>query len=141
VNCGNTDRTSGDNAWWFDFSEIEVPGKYAVVDIEKGIRSADFSIGEHVYKDVMKHAVRAYFYQRAGFEKKPEFAGKAWADKASHLGPGQDSETRPWHEGRSSTPAKSLIKDLRGGWYDAGDFQQIHVLDGALHHRSAARLP
>ncbi|WP_426528013.1 glycoside hydrolase family 9 protein [Bradyrhizobium sp. McL0615] len=123
-NGGNTDQTSGDNAWWFDFSEIEAPGKYAVVDIEKGIRSATFSIDEHIFKDVMKHALRAFFYQRAGFEKKPEFAGQAWADKASHLGPGQDPETRPWHEGRRSNPAKSLIKDLRGGWYDAGDYNK-----------------
>ncbi len=121
-NGGNTDQSSGDKAWWFDFSDIEAPGKYAIVDLEKGVRSADFSIGEHVYKDVMKHAIRAYFYQRAGFEKKPEFAGRAWADKASHLGPGQDSESRPWHEGRPSNPIdKSLTKDLRGGWYDAGD--------------------
>ena len=123
-NGGNTDQASGDKAWWFDFSEIEAPGKYAVVDIEKGVRSAGFSIGDHVYKDVMKHALRAFFYQRAGFEKKPEFAGKAWADKASHLGPGQDSETRPWHEGGRRTPRESLIKDLRGGWYDAGDFNK-----------------
>jgi len=63
-NGGNTDQASGDKAWWFDFSEIEAPGKYAVVDLENGIRSADFSIGEHVYKDVMKHVLRAYFYQR-----------------------------------------------------------------------------
>jgi endoglucanase len=124
-NRGNMDQTSGDKAWWFDFSEIEVPGKYAVVDLEKDIRSADFSIGEHVYKDVIKHALRVFFYQRAGFEKKPEFAGRAWADKASHLGPGQDPESRPWHEGRLSNPfAKSLIKNLRGGWYDAGDFNK-----------------
>jgi len=123
-NAGNTDQASGDKAWWFDFSEIEAPGKYAVFDIEKGVRSAEFSIGENVYKDVMKHSLRAFFYQRAGFEKKPEFAGKTWADKASHLGTGQDSESRPWHEGRPSNPAKSPIKDLRGGWYDAGDFNK-----------------
>jgi endoglucanase len=126
-NWGQTDQASGDRAWWFDFSEIEAPGRYEVVDLEKGIRSADFSIGEHVYKDVMKHALRAFFYQRAGFEKKPEFAGSAWADKASHLGPGQDSESRPWreHEKWLSNPfAKSEIKDLRGGWYDAGDFNK-----------------
>jgi endoglucanase len=124
-NGGNTDQASGDKAWWFDFSEIEAPGQYAVVDLEKGIRSADFSIGEHVYKDVMKHVLRVYFYQRAGFEKRPEFAGRAWADKASHLGPGQDSESRPWHGGWPSDPfAKSLVKDLRGGWYDAGDFNK-----------------
>jgi hypothetical protein len=124
-NGGNTDQTSGDKAWWFDFSEIEAPGKYAVVDLEQGIRSADFSIGEHIYKDVMKHALRVFFYQRAGFEKKPEFAGSAWADKASHLGSGQDPESRPWHEGRPWNPFdKSQIKDLRGGWYDAGDFNK-----------------
>jgi endoglucanase len=122
---GMTDQASGDQAWWFDFSDVEAPGRYAVVDLEKGFRSADFSIGEHVYKEVMKHALRTYFYQRAGFEKKPEFAGMAWADKASHLGPGQDAESRPWNEGRPSNPfAKSLIKDLRGGWYDAGDFNK-----------------
>ena len=94
-NNGSTDQTSGDKAWWFDFSEIEAPGRYAVVDLEKGIRSADFSIGEHVYRDVMKHVLRAFYYQRAGFEKKPEFAGKAWADKASHLGAGQDFRVAP----------------------------------------------
>jgi len=123
-NGGNTDQASGDKAWWFDFSEIEAPGKYAVVDLDKRIRSASFSIGEHVYKDVMKHALRAYFYQRAGFEKKPDFAGRAWADRASHLGPGQDAESRPWSGGLSNPFAKSPVKDLRGGWYDAGDFNK-----------------
>jgi endoglucanase len=122
-NDGNTDQASGDKAWWFDFSEIEAPGRYVVVDLEKGVGSADFSIGEHVYKDVMKHALRVFFYQRAGFEKKPEFAGRAWADKADHLGPGQDSESRPWPKGWSSN-VKLQIKDLRGGWYDAGDFNK-----------------
>ena len=38
-NSGSTDQVSGDKAWWFDFSEVEAPGKYAVVDLEKGIRS------------------------------------------------------------------------------------------------------
>ena len=120
-NGGNTDQISGDQAWWFDFSEIEVPGRYAVVDLEKGIRSADFSIGEHVYNGVMKHALRAFFYQRAGFDKMPDFAGKAWADKASHLGADQDYESHPWQD---ATGSKAQIKDLRGGWYDAGDFNK-----------------
>jgi endoglucanase len=124
-NGGRTDQVSGDKAWWFDFSEIEVEGRYMVADLENGVRSADFSISEHVYKDVMKHALRVFFYQRAGFEKKPEFAGQAWADKASHLGSGQDSESRPWREGRKWNPfVKSETKDLRGGWYDAGDFNK-----------------
>src|SRR5712672_1838340 len=29
-NGGTMDQASGDKAWWFDFSEIEAPGKYAV---------------------------------------------------------------------------------------------------------------
>ena len=124
-NDGSTDQASGDKAWWFDFSEIEAAGRYAVVDLEKRVRSPDFSIGEPVYKDVMKDALRVFFYQRAGFEKKPALAGRSWADKASHLRPGQDPQSRPWHEGRLSNPlAKSQVKDLRGGWYDAGDFNK-----------------
>jgi len=123
-NSGSTDQTSGDKAWWFDFSAVEAPGKYAVVDFEKGIRSPSFTINEHVYRDAMKHTLRAFYYQRAGFEKKAEFAGLSWADKASHLGPWQDAESRPWGAGRSNPFAKSLIKDLRGGWYDAGDYNK-----------------
>lgn len=124
-NGGSVDPASGDKAWWFDFSDIETPGRYAVADLENSVRSPGFSIGDHVYRDVMKHTMRAYFYQRAGFEKKLEFAGRAWADRASHLGPGQDAESRPWHNGRPlSVVEKSLIKDLRGGWFDAGDYNK-----------------
>lgn len=122
---GRIDPVSGDRAWWFDFSEITTPGQYAVVDLEKGVRSAGFSIDDGVYRAVMKHAVRVFFYQRAGFEKKPEFAGSNWADRASHLGTGQDGQTRPWHGGSPNAPvAPSEIKDLRGGWYDAGDYNK-----------------
>ena len=122
---GRLDPISGDAAWWFDFSDVVTPGRYTVVDLEKGLRSANFAIGDNVYRDVMKHAVRAFFYQRAGFEKKPEFAGRNWSDGASHLGRGQDGEARPWHKGIPNTPvAPSEIKDLRGGWYDAGDYNK-----------------
>ena len=31
-NAGATDSSSGDKAWWFDFSSIKTPGNYAVVD-------------------------------------------------------------------------------------------------------------
>lgn len=124
-NQGRADPVSGDRAWWFDFSEITTPGQYAVVDLEKGVRSASFAIDDGVYRRVMKHALRAFYYQRAGFEKKPEFAGKNWADKASHLGTGQDGQTRPWHNGSPNAPvAPSEIKDLRGGWFDAGDYNK-----------------
>ena len=38
-NGGATDSMSGDKVWWFDFSDVTTPGTYAVVDIDKGLRS------------------------------------------------------------------------------------------------------
>lgn len=119
-NAGATDAVSGDKAWWFDFSAVTAPGTYAVVDVEKGVRSYAFKIGDQVYRDVLKIAVKTYFYQRAGFEKTAALVGPAWADRASHLGRGQDGETHAWLAKTDS----SQVRDLRGGWYDAGDFNK-----------------
>ena len=88
-NGGSTDQVSGDKAWWFDFSEIEAPGKYAVVDIEKGIRSADFSIGEHVYKDVMKHAAPRIFLSARGVREEAGICRQGLG------GQGEPSRPRP----------------------------------------------
>lgn len=122
-NGGQTHDASGDKAWWFDFSDVVAPGRYAVIDVESGVRSVSFSIGDDVYRDVMKHALRMFYYQRAGFAKEPKFAGAAWADRASHLGRGQDPQSRPWPSTLSSSGGLQ-VKDLRGGWYDAGDYNK-----------------
>src|SRR5262245_14995591 len=125
-NSGATDTVSGDRVWWFDFSDVTAPGIYAVVDIDKGLRSAEFEIDDHIYRNVLKHAVRMYSYQRAGFEKTAETVGSDWADAASHLGAGQDPQTRPWQaKGPLWTRIRDpQIKDLRGGWFDAGDYNK-----------------
>src|SRR5260370_26363696 len=93
---GGTDDVSGDKVWWFDFSDVEIPGTYTIVDVDKGFRSVEFEIDDRVCRNVLKHAVRMFFYQRAGFEKTAETAGSDWADAASHMGRGQDPQTRPW---------------------------------------------
>ena len=125
-NVGKIHKDSGDKAWWFDFSDVTAPGKYAVVDLDNQVRSIAFAIGDDVYREVIKHAVRMYFYQRAGFEKKAKYAGVHWADRASHVRRGQDTEALPWPSSRPSLgqAAKSTRKDLRGGWYDAGDYNK-----------------
>lgn len=64
--------------------------------------------------------MRTFFYQRAGFEKKAEYAGTGWADGASHLGPGQDRTARLF----SAADDPRTERDLSGGWYDAGDFNR-----------------
>ena len=91
---------SGDKVWWFDFSEVTTPGTYAVVDIDKGLRSPEFQIDDRVYRKVLKAATRMFFYQRAGLKKTAEAVGPDWEDAASHMGPGQDPQTRPWQARR-----------------------------------------
>src|SRR5262249_1367984 len=106
-------------------SDVTSPGTYTVVDLDHGSRSVEFEINDHVYKNVLRDAVRMYFYQRAGFEKSRATAGADWVDAASHLRTGQDLQSRLW-EYRSSSAKTDVaqIKDLRGGWFDAGDYNK-----------------
>jgi endoglucanase len=119
-NSGNTDTTSGDKAWWFDFSSVTTPGTYAVVDKAQNVRSLSFKIAADVYKPILKSAFRTFFYQRAGFAKQLPFAEAAWVDGASHIGAGQDKNAHLYNDkGNAATE-----KDLSGGWYDAGDYNK-----------------
>jgi hypothetical protein len=124
-NDGVTDPVSGDKVWWFDFSDVTTPGTYTVVDLDKGLRSVEFEINDGVYRSVLRHAVRTYFYQRAGFEKTAATAAADWADAASHMRAGQDPQSSPWKAGRSWAKSDvSQLKDLHGGWFDAGDYNK-----------------
>ncbi|HYQ40829.1 MAG TPA: cellulase N-terminal Ig-like domain-containing protein, partial [Polyangiaceae bacterium] len=113
-NAGATDTSSGDKAWWFDFSKVTQPGTYYVLDTEQNVRSDLFEISETVYREVLKQAVRSFFYQRVGQAKDAKWAGAQWTDTASHVGPGQDHECRAF----ASKDDASSAKDLWGGWYD-----------------------
>jgi len=119
-NSGNEDASSGDQAWWFDFSSYQTPGTYYILDSNQNVKSFDFVISENVYEEVLKHAVRTLFYQRSGYAKEAQYAGNKWADGASHLGPLQDTQCRKYDAPNNA----STEKDLRGGWYDAGDFNK-----------------
>jgi hypothetical protein len=117
---GRTDDVSGDQVWWFDFSSVVQPGRYVVRDIENNLESDPFAISRTVYRQVLRDAFRVFYYQRAGFEKRAPFAAPAYQDAASHLRPGQDSEAQRYDaEGDRST-----ARDLHGGWFDAGDYNQ-----------------
>jgi hypothetical protein len=116
-NGGATDTSSGDKVWWFDFSDVTTPGTYTVVDNDKNVRSVEFEIDDSVYRSVLKHAVRMFYYQRADIAKTATYAGADWTDGVSLMGSGQDSEAHAW---LSKTDA-SQVRDLHGGWFDAGD--------------------
>jgi hypothetical protein len=119
-NQGAIDGSSGDRAWHFDFSSVTETGRYYILDQEKNVRSFEFEISPVVYNEVLKHAVRTFFYQRVGFSKEAQFAGEAWADGASHIKTLQDKNCRLYSD--KSNPATE--RDLSGGWYDAGDYNK-----------------
>ena len=118
--AGVTDVASGDKAWRFDFSSVTTVGSYYVLDVSNNVRSYEFKIEEDIYREVLKQAVRTFFYQRAGFEKKAVYAGAAWADGASHIKNLQDKNARQYN---LKNDVNTEI-DLSGGWYDAGDYNK-----------------
>jgi hypothetical protein len=117
---GNIDPSSGDKAWHFDFSAVSETGRYYILDEEKNLRSYEFMISHNIYNEILKQAMRTFFYQRSGFKKEAQYAGAAWADSASHIGPSQDKNCRYFFDQDSA----ELERDVSGGWYDAGDYNK-----------------
>lgn len=115
--AGAIEPLSGDRGWWFDFSSISAAGRYFVYDVERNARSATFSIDPHVYREVLKAAMRMYYYQRSGMRKTAALAGACWADEAAYTGKNQDTEARDVTDRDNA----AKIRDLGGGWFDAGD--------------------
>ncbi|NEQ55670.1 MAG: hypothetical protein F6K11_37100 [Leptolyngbya sp. SIO3F4] len=108
---------SGERAWWLDFSEVKEPGTYILVREDDETQSAEFEIRGDVYRDVLIAATRMFFYQRSGFAKEEPFADARWTDAAAYIGPGQDANARFVNDKQNP----SLERDMRGGWFDAGD--------------------
>lgn len=129
---GTVQESSGDRGWWFDFSEVTAPGQYYIYDVQNQVSSFPFMICENVYSGLLRAAVKMFYYNRCNYPKKIPWSGMAWTDSASHLGPGQDAEARYVGDKENSHTAK----DMRGGWYDAGDYNKyvtfasnpVHVL-------------
>ena len=119
-NNGSEDPSSGDKAWTFNFTSLTAPGSYYILDVDNQVKSFTFEIKDDIYSEILKQAVRAFYYQRSGFEKQAQYAGAKWTDDASHLGPLQDKNCRKWDE---PTNAATEL-DVHGGWYDAGDLNK-----------------
>jgi len=115
-NGGVEDASSGDKAWWFDFSSFTTAGSYYVFDVGNNVGSYRFEIGEEVYNNVLRAAVRMFFYNRSGGAKTTANAGANWADGAAN----QDAQARSVYDRNNPATAK----DLNGGWWDAGDFNK-----------------
>jgi hypothetical protein len=110
-NGGATDTSSGDKAWWFDFSSVTTAGDYFVLDEGQKVRSPVFRVSASVFRPVLTQAIRMFYYQRDGVAKLAQYAGADWADGVAHP---QDTTCALYSTGSGQ-------HDLHGGWFDAGD--------------------
>jgi endoglucanase len=141
-NHGTVEASSGDRGWWFDFSSVTAPGAYFIFDVSNRARSATFSINQKVYKEVLKAAARMYFYQRSGIAKLLPYAERCWQDAAAYIGPNQDTQAHDVTDRNNI----AKIRDLSGGWFDAGDtnkyvtnaIRPVHQLLTAYQENPAA---
>ncbi len=139
---GSVEASSGDRGWWFDFSKLDAPGRYVVVDVDRKLRSPAFAIDPQVYRKILTVAMRMYYYQRASLAKRAPYAAACWTDEAAYLGPSQDSQAHDVTD--RDNPAK--VRDMSGGWFDAGDtnkyvtyaLQPVHQLLAAYLEHPAA---
>jgi hypothetical protein len=113
-NAGATDSSSGDQAWWLDFSSVTTESDYYVLDESNAVRSPVFAIASGVYAAVMTQAMRMYYYQRSGIAHDAKHAGTGWADAMNDA---QDATCTLC----IGCPGTSVTKDVHGGWFDAGD--------------------
>ncbi len=132
-NDGKLDAASGDRGAWFSFSLLKEPGTYYVFDPEHQTRSHPFEIGDAVYTKVLKTALRMFYFNRANFEKKAPFACQGdlcWLQRADYMGDGQDGAARSVKDQENPKTAR----DLRGGWWDAGDTNKyVTFSNDAVH--------
>src|SRR5690606_19453862 len=119
-NGGAVQKSSGDRGWWFDFSALDREGSYCIFDPPNGYRSHRFEISRSVYREVLRAAVRVFYFQRANLAKQKPYAcvgDKCWLASADYIGAGQDREARSVRDRGNAKTAR----DLSGGWWDAGD--------------------
>ncbi|MEJ2052322.1 MAG: glycoside hydrolase family 9 protein [Calditrichaceae bacterium] len=119
-NLGAVDFTSGDKGWWFDFSPVTEDGAYYLYDTENNVGSYQFFVKPDIYHDMLKAALRVFYYQRLNDPKEEPYAEKPWTDSAAFMGPDQDNEAHFLYD--KDNP--DLIRDLSGGWMDAGDYNK-----------------
>lgn len=107
---------SGDNVWWIDFSVFTTPGSYRLASPSLGGQSYDFEIREDVYRTAVRTALETFYLQRCNTPKLGVHAG-AWADAAPcHM---SDVSTGP-----AAGHANHGLRNLTGGWHDAGDYNK-----------------
>ena len=115
LNCnswedGKRDTMSGDYVYHIDFSSFDELGHYKIVDYVNKVESKSFKITKgNNYKNILKDALKTFYYQRCGIEKTGHFS-----DASCH-----SKDLTCW-----PLLGEQPTRDLHGGWHDAGDYNK-----------------
>lgn len=107
-----------------EFSSFMGPGEYRV-HVDGLPDSPRFAIAPHAYAALNAAAIRAYTYNRASIELKPQQAG-AWARPPGH------ADTQVLVHASAAGPGRpeGTVISAPKGWYDAGDYNKYVVNSG-----------
>jgi endoglucanase len=113
------DADSGDRTRSVDFSALKTPGEY-VLDIAGVGQSHPFRVGRDIFSRPLRLAMRSFTGQRCGIavDLGPDFPQYKY--DACHTAPS------PYH----ASAGKTGIRDVTGGWHDAGDYGKYVVNSG-----------
>ncbi len=110
------DAMSGDRIWWVDFSPLVTPGTYRLFSTTLDDASYEFRVAPDVFDGVLRAALRTFYLQRCGVAKVVRYAA-AWAD-------GDACHRADASAGPAEGQADHGLRDLAGGWHDAGDYNK-----------------
>ena len=115
---------SSDTTRVADFSPLRTPGRYVVLVPRLGA-SYPFAIGPRVHEELVRAALKAFYFQRASLALEPRYAGK-WSRAAGH----PDTQVLVHPSAASAGRPAGTVISSPGGWYDAGDYNKYIVNSG-----------
>jgi endoglucanase len=107
-----------------DFSSLKAPGTYRL-HVDGLADSPPFVVAPDAYAALNAGAIRAYYFNRAGIELEPKYAG-AWARPAGH----PDTKVLVHSSAAGPGRAEGTVISSPKGWYDAGDYNKYIVNSG-----------
>ncbi|GAA0592762.1 glycoside hydrolase family 9 protein [Streptomyces crystallinus] len=121
------DTPAGQSVQVADFSSYRGSGSGYVLAVD-GSASVPFDIRANLYDTLRSDAMAFFYHQRSGIPIDASLVGSAYARPAAHLGVAPN-------QGDTAVPCQATVcdytRDVRGGWYDAGDHGK-YVVNGGI---------
>ncbi len=128
-NQGAVHENSGDRGWQFEFTDVQDDGDYYLYDVQNEMRSYKFHIGDDVYEDVLKAAMRMFYYNRSGIAKEAPYAEGNWIVNEVF----NENEVHSYFV--DDMDNEDLVRDMSKGWMDAGDSNKYVTFTSSPMHQ------